>query len=259
MWFPKTRSRFMRIFKSSTAVDAPASERCSPAVRSLRMVLERDDKRRASRFKGNGGMVLRFGKDEAKARGRDESRQIGGSGYGDGGEGGLLVHGNVVEEEEGVTSMGVGISDDGFDELMHIGPELFEGDDDGFDELMHIGPELFEGDRMKDVELGGDRLDMQAPLGIIGSITSKARSVQHWIDNMEAMENHRGSPERTITIGDDHRYPDDQGASCMAEDLAHDCVAEQGVLPVIEESDEMDSSEDDDMTVITAFEFPIGW
>ena len=247
MWFTKTTSRVARFFKSSDAVVAKY-EGCSPAVSSLRLVLERDDARRARASKGKRVPLLPSRKN------------------------GVVIKKTV--ESNGVVKSDC---DDEQDRLLAIGPEAFEEEnpvenligveegakvaattcEDVLDGLMHIGPEVFEGDGAKDMGLGEECWNANVPAGIARSTTSKEESVQRWIDSMKFMEKDKGIQGGITANGGGDRYPHHRHASFTAEGSRHDYAAEYDVLSVIEEVDEMDTSGDDEKTVITAIEVPI--
>ena len=146
--------------------------------------------------------------------------------------------GNVVEEGEGVEVAATAT-------------------DDGNHELMHIGPEVFKGDRVENMGIGYNHLGANVLGGVATSTRSKEILVQHWIDDMKAMEKHRGNPGGTAAIEGDHRYPHHRYASFMVEKLVDDSAAETDVVSVLEDGDEVDASDDDARTVITAIKFPM--
>ena len=276
MWLSKAKSRMMRIFKDSKSVDAE----CSPAVKSLRMVLERVDARRARASKGSRVRLVRFKKRKEVGKKTVERGDVGESGCEGEQEGLLAIGSDGFEEESEVGNVEVMESgcDGEQDGLLAIGLDVFEeenlvgnvveveegikmvagGSDSDLDELMHIGPEVFEGDQFKNMGLGYDRLDANVPVGVTTSITSKGKSVQHWVDNMKAMWQHESKPGWMAAIGDDHRYPHYYSLASMAESSAHYRATGYDGLSVIEELEEIDTSEDDDETIVTAFEVPIG-
>ena len=146
--------------------------------------------------------------------------------------------GNVVEEGEGVEVAATTTDDENH-------------------ELMNIGPEVFEGDRVENMGIGDNRLDAHVPGGVATSTQSKEIFVQHWINDMKAMEKHRGNPGGTAATEGDHRYPHHRYASFMVEKLADESAAETNMVSGLEDGDGVDASDDDARTVITAIKFPM--
>ena len=247
MWFTKTTSRVTRLFKSSDAVFA-RYEGCSPAVSSLRLVLAKDDARRARASKENRAPLLRSRKNGVVTKKTVKSNEVVKSACDDEQDGLLAIGPEVFEEENPVGNV-VGVA---------VGVKVAATTcEDVLDELMHIGPEVFEGDRIKDKGFGEECLNANLPAGVGRSRTSKEESVQHWIDSMKVMGKDKDIQGGTTATGGDGRYLYHRYTSFTAKGLAHDCAAEYDVLSVIEEIDEMDTSEDDEKTVITAIEVPI--
>ena len=246
MWLPKPNLRCLTCLSKSPDAVHTASGRCSPAVSFLRMLLERDDAQRAHASRKNKVTILPPKKQEYVVKKPVGSNKVVERGCG-GEEAGVLAIGpeeedrveDIIEVDEGVKG---------------VAAEF----DDGFERLMRIGPELFEGDRAEDMGVGDERLNANALRVEKISKKSKGNSVYHWIDNMEAMGKQRGDTGWISTVGSDDRYPRHHHMSLMAEGLAHDSAPEQDLALEGEDVNEMDSGDDDEKTVITAIEVPIG-
>lgn len=201
------------------------------------MILEEDDARRA---RGCKKKVVVSQKDEGLPKNILEGNEAIETTYDDG----LLAIGldvfeaeervgNVVEEGEGVKVAATTTDDENH-------------------ELMHIGPEVFEGDRVENMGIGDNHLDANVLGGVATSTRSKEIFVQHWINDMKAMEKHRGNPGGTAAIEGDHRY-----ASFMVEKLVDDNAAETNVVSGLQDGDGVDASDGDARTVITVVKFPM--
>ncbi|KAL8796546.1 MAG: hypothetical protein Q9195_001220 [Heterodermia aff. obscurata] len=181
---------------------------------------------------------------------------------------GVEVLKKTLESDEAVEP----VYDDG---LLAIGPDVFEHNrvgnmaevegvkvaattgDGEIDELTHIGPEVFKDDRIGEMGFGNGRLDANVPAGVATSTQSKEISVEHWMDDMEATENNGSDSGWRSAIGAGYYNPHHRPTSSAVESSADDTAVEANVVSGYENSDGVDSSDDDAETVITAIEFPM--